>query len=89
MKCNVGKFERVLRIIVGLIILGLGYNYKNVFGLIGLIPLLTGIIGFCPAYLILKRDKEKIDSKKENKEEKFEDKKELKKTEKKSKKGKN
>lgn len=51
MKCNVGKTDRLLRIIIGLVILVLGYIYSNWWGLIGLIPLLTGFFRWCPAYL--------------------------------------
>lgn len=51
MKCNVGKTDRLLRIIIGLVILVLGYIYSNWWGLIGLIPLLTGLFRWCPAYL--------------------------------------
>ena len=51
MKCNVGYTDRLLRIIIGLAILVLGYIYSNWWGLIGLIPLLTGLFRWCPAYL--------------------------------------
>lgn len=51
MKVNVGGFDRILRIIAGLVILGAGYYYKSWWGLIGLLPLLTGTFRFCPAYL--------------------------------------
>ena len=51
MKCNVGQTDRLLRIIIGLAILVLGYIYSSWWGLIGLIPLLTGLFRWCPAYL--------------------------------------
>lgn len=51
MKANVGSIDRALRIIVGLSVLGAGYYYHSWWGLIGLLPLLTGIFRFCPAYL--------------------------------------
>ncbi|MEM2130884.1 MAG: DUF2892 domain-containing protein [Candidatus Woesearchaeota archaeon] len=54
MKCNEGKVDRTIRIIIGLVILVSGYYYKSLLGLIGLLPLLTGLIGFCPAYLLFK-----------------------------------
>ncbi len=50
MKCNVGGIDRFVRILAGLIILGLGWYFKNWWGLIGLIPLGTGVFRFCPAY---------------------------------------
>ena len=51
MKCNVGQTDRLLRIIIGLVILVLGYINENWWGLIGLLPLLTGLFRCCPAYL--------------------------------------
>jgi hypothetical protein len=51
MKFNVGGFDRILRLIAGLVILGAGYYYKSWWGLIGIIPILTGTFRFCPAYL--------------------------------------
>lgn len=51
MRCNVGGADRVIRIIVGLVIIGLGIVYQNWWGAIGIIPLGTALIGWCPAYL--------------------------------------
>ncbi|NOQ93172.1 MAG: DUF2892 domain-containing protein [Methylophaga sp.] len=51
MKCNVGGLDRRLRIIAGLAIIAAGVYYQSWFGAIGLVPLLTGVIGWCPAYL--------------------------------------
>lgn len=53
MKINVGQTERVLRIIIGVVILGLGLYFQNWWGLVGLIPLVTGSIRFCPLYRLL------------------------------------
>lgn len=50
MKPNVGTVDRVLRYIVGLAILGAGYYYKSWWGLVGLVPILTATIRFCPVY---------------------------------------
>jgi len=53
MKVNEGTFDRALRIIVGLILVGLAATGTvGVWGWIGVIPLLTGALGFCPAYAI-------------------------------------
>jgi len=53
---NMGKVDRIIRIVLGLGVLSLLFiisgNLKYL-GLIGLIPLLTGIIGICPLYLLL------------------------------------
>ena len=51
MKCNVGGIDRGLRIVAGLAILGWGFYAQNWWGAIGAVPLLTGLIGWCPAYL--------------------------------------
>jgi hypothetical protein len=51
MKANVGGFDRVLRALVGLCLLGAGLYFKSWWGLVGLVPLFTAIFRFCPAYL--------------------------------------
>ncbi len=51
MKANVGNIDRLLRIIVGLALLGAGLSFKSWWGLIGLGPILTATFRFCPAYL--------------------------------------
>jgi hypothetical protein len=53
MKKNVHKFERVIRIIAGLAILSLVFvGPETPWGWLGLVPLATGILGWCPAYAI-------------------------------------
>lgn len=47
---NLGKIDRIIRIIIGLIILALGFMNDSLYGLIGLVPLLTAILGWCPLY---------------------------------------
>ena len=54
MNKNVGGIDKTLRIIVGIIIIALGVVNGSLLGLIGLIPLLTGIIGWCPLYIPFK-----------------------------------
>ena len=54
MKINIGGIDRVLRIIVGLVLIGLAAtNTVGWWGWIGVVPLLTGIFRFCPAYTLL------------------------------------
>lgn len=59
MPINVGTIDRALRIIVGLALIAfaLGYiapgNAYAKFGWIGIVPILTAIFGFCPAYTLL------------------------------------
>lgn len=54
MKHNVGSIDRLLRIILGLIIAILGVVFDSWWGLIGLVPLATGLFSFCPLYVPLK-----------------------------------
>ena len=51
MNRNVGSVDRVIRIGLGLAIGALGLYFQSWLGLIGLVPLATGLIGWCPAYL--------------------------------------
>jgi hypothetical protein len=49
---NVGGVDRAVRIVVGLGILSLAFVGPHTpWGYLGLIPLVTGLIGWCPAYL--------------------------------------
>jgi cadmium resistance protein CadD (predicted permease) len=51
MKPNVGNFDRYARIVLGLVLLSLVFvGPKTLWGLVGLVPLLTGLARFCPAY---------------------------------------
>lgn len=51
MKCNVGGFDRILRITVGVVLILLAATGTiGLWGYIGIIPLLTGIFRFCPVY---------------------------------------
>ena len=51
MKCNVGKTDRNIRIIVGLFVIAVGVYSKSWLGLIGAIPLVTAALGWCPIYV--------------------------------------
>ncbi|MFN8610651.1 MAG: DUF2892 domain-containing protein [Vulcanimicrobiota bacterium] len=48
---NVGGADRVLRILVGLALIGLALFGGKIWGWVGVVPLLTGLFRFCPAYL--------------------------------------
>ncbi len=55
MKTNVGGIDRTARIIAGLILLSLIFILEGNarwWGLVGLVPLLTGTLGWCPAYTL-------------------------------------
>ena len=51
MRLNVGSADRVIRMIVGVAICAAGWHYHGWWGLIGLVPIITAAIGWCPAYL--------------------------------------
>lgn len=54
MKPNEGKVDRILRIAVGLVLLSLVFiGPETMWGFVGVVPLATGLIGFCPMYKIL------------------------------------
>jgi len=53
MKVNEGTIDRALRVIVGLVLVGLAASGTvGAWGWIGVLPLVTGAVGFCPAYAI-------------------------------------
>lgn len=53
MRRNTGKADRIIRVIFGLALLSLIFiGPKTLFGLIGLVPLVTGLVGYCPFYKI-------------------------------------
>lgn len=53
-KTNEGTLDRVLRVIVGLALIAIVFvGPKTPWGWVGLVPLLTGLVGTCPLYSIL------------------------------------
>ncbi|MDX9881081.1 MAG: DUF2892 domain-containing protein [Prolixibacteraceae bacterium] len=54
MKCNVGTTDRIIRIVLGLVIVVLGVYFSSWWGLIGIIPLATGLFKWCPLYIPFK-----------------------------------
>jgi glyoxylate carboligase len=54
MKSNVGGLDKILRIVAGLGLIGAtAAGMLPVWGYIGIIPLVTGLMGWCPLYPIL------------------------------------
>lgn len=53
MKCNVGKTEQVIRIGIGIVIILFGIFFRSWWGIIGLVPIITGATRYCPANAIL------------------------------------
>ena len=54
MNQNVGKIDRLFRILIGIVIIAIGAYFKSWWGIIGVVPILTAIIGFCPLYIPFK-----------------------------------
>ena len=51
MKVNVGGFDRLLRITAGVVLLALtAMGTIGLWGLVGIVPLATGLVRFCPIY---------------------------------------
>ena len=51
---NEGNLDRALRVILGLVLLSLVFvGPQTAWGWVGLVPLLTGLFGFCPLYKIV------------------------------------
>ncbi|WP_027853693.1 YgaP family membrane protein [Marinobacterium litorale] len=54
MKANVGGIDRILRIVVGLALIAATLaGALPVWGWIGVVPLLTGLVSFCPVYSLI------------------------------------
>jgi hypothetical protein len=54
MKANVGGMDKILRIVAGLVLIGLTLgNVIGMWGWLGVIPLATGLMNFCPLYPIV------------------------------------
>lgn len=51
MNANIGNTDRWIRIIIALIIFALGIIFETWWGLLGLIPLVTAFVRFCPLYV--------------------------------------
>jgi hypothetical protein len=54
MKPNEGKVDRILRVVLGIALLSQAFfGMQTVWGYVGIVPLLTGIVGICPLYSVL------------------------------------
>ncbi len=53
MKCNVGTTDRIIRLILGIVIMLWGIIFDSWWGLLGVPIFLTGIIGWCGLYIPL------------------------------------
>jgi hypothetical protein len=53
MKANVGKTDKIIRIIIALIIAAAGVYFNSWWGLLAIIPLATALVSFCGLYSLL------------------------------------
>lgn len=54
MEANIGQTDKIIRIVAGLVLLSLAFiGPQTPWGFIGLVPLATAFINFCPAYKLL------------------------------------
>jgi hypothetical protein len=51
---NMGKGDRIFRLILGVIIIAVGIYYQSWWGIVGLILLITAMINWCPLYVPFK-----------------------------------
>ncbi len=54
MKKNLGRIERMIRVVAGLVVLSLAFvGPRSPWAYLGLLPLVTGLVGWCPPYALL------------------------------------
>ncbi len=54
MSTNIGRLDRIVRVILGLTLISTAFwGPETPWGFIGIVPLATAFIGFCPAYRLL------------------------------------
>jgi hypothetical protein len=54
MKANIGKVERIVRIVIGMAVLSLAFvGPRAQWAYLGIFPILSGVIGWCPPYALL------------------------------------
>jgi hypothetical protein len=54
MKTNIGKTERIARVVVGIAVLSLAFvGPRYPWAYLGILPLLSGLVGWCPPYALL------------------------------------
>ena len=54
MQSNVGSMDQYIRYVIGTIILCAGVAYGSTWGLIGVLPIMTALMAWCPPYALLK-----------------------------------
>lgn len=49
---NVGSIDKIIRIIAGLVAIGVGFYFNSWWGTVGIVPIFTALMGWCPAYTL-------------------------------------
>ncbi len=53
MNTNVGGADKIIRIVIGVTVILAGIFFQSWWGLVGIVPLFTALMNFCPAYTLL------------------------------------
>ena len=53
MKRNVGKVDKIVRLVLGAALIGAGVYFQSWWGAVGAVPILTALMGWCPPYALL------------------------------------
>ncbi len=56
MNKNIGSLDKTIRLIIGILIIVVGFVNESLLGAVGLIPILTASVSWCPLYSIIKID---------------------------------
>jgi hypothetical protein len=54
MQKNIGQTDKIVRIVIGVALIVTGVINQSWWGAVGIVPLLTAFIGYCPLYTVLK-----------------------------------
>lgn len=52
MKCNIGTTDRIVRAVIGLIVIAVGFYLSSWWGAIGLVLIITSVTGWCGLYAL-------------------------------------
>lgn len=50
---NVGTVDKTIRILLGLGVIGCGVYFQSWWGAVGAVPLITGLVNYCPLYSLI------------------------------------